>query len=59
MNQLYSEAGETARLGWMMGLLTLQFLAAFCAWAWWAWRPANRARLEAASYLPFDDGEHP
>jgi cbb3-type cytochrome oxidase subunit 3 len=58
MNPVFAEAGESARLGWVMGLLTIQFLVAFCGWAWWAWRAANRSRFEAASLLPFDDGEH-
>ena len=56
MNEVYRTAGETAQLGWVMGLLTVLFLACFVYWAWWAYRSSNRARMEQASRLPFTDG---
>ena len=56
MNEVYRTAGETAQLGWIMGLLTVLFLAVFIYWAWWAYRASNRARLDEASRLPFTDG---
>lgn len=56
MNEIFRTAAETARLGWLMGLLTVLFLAVFLYWTWWAYRAGNRARLDAASRLPFTDG---
>ncbi len=56
MNEVYRTAAETARLGWVMGALTVLFLACFLYWAWWAYRSGNRARMDEASRLPFTDG---
>jgi cbb3-type cytochrome oxidase subunit 3 len=56
MNEVFRTAAETARLGWIMGLLTVLFLACFVYWSWWAYRASNRARLDEASRLPFTDG---
>lgn len=56
MNEVFRTAGETARLGWIMGLLTVFFLAVFVYWSWWAYRASNRARLDEASRLPLTDG---
>lgn len=48
-------AGEA--LSWLGSGLTVAFVFFFAAWAWWAWRPANRARMEAFARIPFDDGD--
>jgi cbb3-type cytochrome oxidase subunit 3 len=56
MNPLLKEAAESVSLGWMLGLTTVLFMAAFLFWIWWAWSSRNRARWEADSRLPFNDG---
>ena len=59
MNEVFRTAGETARLGWIMGLLTVLFLGVFLYWSWWAYSARNRTRLDEASRLPFTDGGEP
>ena len=56
MNPLVKEAAEQIRLGWMMGVMTVVFLATFIFWGWWAYRGKNRKRWEEASRLPLNDG---
>ncbi len=56
MNPLVREAAEHLRLGWLMGITTAVFLAAFAGWIWWAWSGRNRQALEEASRLPWNDG---
>jgi cbb3-type cytochrome oxidase subunit 3 len=56
MNEVFRTAGETARLGWIMGLLTVLFLGVFVYWIWWAYAARNRARLDEASRMPLTDG---
>lgn len=56
MRQLIVGA-DTMPLGWLGGLLTAVFLACFLGWAWWAYRPANRARHEASGRIPFEGEE--
>jgi cbb3-type cytochrome oxidase subunit 3 len=46
-----------AMLSWLGSALTTTFAICFAGWAWWAWRPKNRARMEAYAQIPFDDGE--
>jgi cbb3-type cytochrome oxidase subunit 3 len=56
MNPLLHQAAETASLGWLLGAMTLLFLAGFGFWVWWAYRAKNRARWEEASRMPLNDG---
>ena len=37
--------------------LTVGFFLTFVFWTWWAYRPANRENMDAASRLPFEGGE--
>lgn len=46
-----------ASLSWLGSALTTSFTVFFLGWVYWAWRPANRARMEMDARLPFDDGE--
>jgi cbb3-type cytochrome oxidase subunit 3 len=46
---------QSAELGWVLGVMTVTFFAAFVGWTLWAWWPANRARLDAAALLPLED----
>jgi cbb3-type cytochrome oxidase subunit 3 len=56
MNPIVKEAAEHSTLGWLMGLTTVLFVAAFLYWAWWAWSRKNKARWEADSRLPLNEG---
>ena len=56
MNPLLKEAAENVRLGWVLGGMTILFLASFLFWIWWAWSDRNKARMEADSRLPLNDG---
>ena len=56
MNPILHEAGASSQLGWLMGVTTVVFLAAFLFWTWWAWTAKNKARWEADSRLPLNDG---
>jgi cbb3-type cytochrome oxidase subunit 3 len=39
-----------------MGVTTVLFRSAFLFWIWWAWTSKNKARWEADSRLPLNDG---
>ena len=39
-----------------LGIMTLVFFAGFLFWIWWAWSGRNKARWEADSRLPLNDG---
>ena len=56
MNPLLKEAAEGIRLGWILGIMTALFLGSFIFWTWWAWSSKNKARMEADSRLPFNNG---
>jgi cbb3-type cytochrome oxidase subunit 3 len=56
MNPVVKAAAESVTLGWLLGLTTVGFIAAFLFWVWWAWSSRNKARWEADSRLPFNDG---
>ena len=57
MTSLFKQAAESVTLGWLMGITTVGFMAVFVFWTWWAWSSRNRARWEADSRLPLNDGE--
>lgn len=59
MTAVTDAATASIELGWLMGGMTVVFLATFAGWTWWAWRPANRANMEAAARIPLDDGVGP
>jgi cbb3-type cytochrome oxidase subunit 3 len=56
MNPLINEATSTVTLGWVLGVTTAVFFAGFLFWVWWAWSGRNKARWEADSRLPLNDG---
>jgi len=56
MNPILKEAADAAQTGWLMGLTTVVFVAAFGFWTWWAYTAKNKARWEADSRLPLNDG---
>jgi cbb3-type cytochrome oxidase subunit 3 len=57
VNPVLELAAESVSLGWLLGIMTVFFLASFLAWVWWAYRPKHRAMLEEAALLPFKDGD--
>ena len=56
MNPIVREATERLPYGWILGVTTLVFMAGFLFWIWWAWTAKNKARWEADSRLPLNDG---
>ncbi len=56
MNPLLREAAASVTQGWLLGLMTVVFMAAFIFLIWWAWSGRNQARWEEASHLPLNDG---
>jgi hypothetical protein len=59
MNPLLRDAAASVQLGWVLGSLTVLFLASFLFWTWWAWTGRNKARWEADSRIPFNGGDEP
>lgn len=55
-NTVVRQAAQGAEMGWLMGVMTAVFLLAFTGFAWWAWRGANRQRLDEDARLPLNDG---
>ncbi len=56
MNPIVNAAADGSELGWLMGITTVLFIAAFVFWSWWAYTKTNKARWEADSRLPLNDG---
>jgi cbb3-type cytochrome oxidase subunit 3 len=57
MNPIYREAAVHVQGAWIMGVMTLLFIACFIGWTWWAYSAKNRARMEQASRLPLTTGD--
>jgi cbb3-type cytochrome oxidase subunit 3 len=56
MSSFFKQAAESVTLGWLLGATTVLFIGVFVFWIWWAWSSRNRARWEADSRLPLNDG---
>ena len=56
MNPILQAAAERVNLGWLMGLMTVFFLAWFIGWTVWAFHPKNKQRMEDAARMPLSDG---
>jgi cbb3-type cytochrome oxidase subunit 3 len=56
MNPIINAASANSELGWLMGITTVLFVATFAFWTWWAYASKNKARWEADSRLPLNDG---
>jgi len=56
MNPLLREAAGAVSLGWLLGVMTVIFLAVFLGWIWYANSPRNRSLMDEAARMPFDDG---
>lgn len=55
MNPVIRQAAESVEMGWLLGLMTIVFLAAFVGWTWWAYAPSRRQLMEEYGRIPFDD----
>ena len=56
MNPLLEEAASAVEAGWILGVMTVVFLAIFLWWAWWAYSPRNKDLMDEASRMPLGDG---
>jgi hypothetical protein len=54
VNPVYSAASASVELGWLLGITTASFLAAFVGWAIYALAPSNAAAFRAAADLPLE-----
>ena len=57
MNPVLNLAAESVSLGWLLGVMTVFFLASFLGWIWWAYTPKHKAMMDEAAMLPFMDGD--
>jgi cbb3-type cytochrome oxidase subunit 3 len=57
MNPVFQAAAATARLGWLMGILTGLFLVCFAGWTWWAYSSGNKALMEEVGRMPLNEGD--
>jgi cbb3-type cytochrome oxidase subunit 3 len=57
MNPVYTAASATTELGWVLGLTTALFFAAFTGWIFYALTPTNAATFRAAARLPLDSSD--
>jgi cbb3-type cytochrome oxidase subunit 3 len=55
MNTAFKAAAETARLGWVMGVMTAVFLLCFMGWSWWAFSRRHRALMEEMGRMPLSN----
>jgi cbb3-type cytochrome oxidase subunit 3 len=51
------EAAASVEMGWLLGVMTAVFFAAFLYWIWYAYAPGHKERLDEAALLPFEGGE--
>lgn len=57
MNPLRQAAADAVSGGWIMGVMTVLFLAFFIGWTWWAYSRHNREAFEQAAKLPLTTAE--
>jgi cbb3-type cytochrome oxidase subunit 3 len=57
MNPVFREASNHVQYGWIMGVMTVLFLACFVGWGWWACAKHNRGKFEDAALLPLTTGD--
>ena len=56
MNPLLEEAASAVEAGWILGVMTVVFLAIFLWWAWWAYTPRHKSMMDEVSKMPLGDG---
>jgi cbb3-type cytochrome oxidase subunit 3 len=57
VNPLIEEARNTVQMGWLLGTMTVVFLAVFVGWFIWAYDPGRKEEMDKAARMPFNDGE--
>jgi cbb3-type cytochrome oxidase subunit 3 len=55
MNPVFKDAAESAQLGVLMGLTTIQFLVVFVGAALWAFWPSRKGDTEAWARIPLEE----
>ena len=56
MNPVIAGAAASVTMGWLLGLMTVVFLACFLGWVWYAYNPKHRELMDEAARIPFLDG---
>jgi len=56
VNTLLREASGSVQGGWILGLMTVLFIASFLWWVWYAYSPAHREMHDETALMPLDDG---
>lgn len=49
------EGAAMAQMGWLMGVMTIAFMAVMTAWIVWTWWPSRREAFEQAAMLPLEE----
>jgi cbb3-type cytochrome oxidase subunit 3 len=57
VNPVLELAADSVSLGWLLGFMTLFFVASFLGWVWWAYTPKHKKMMDDAALLPFTDGD--
>jgi cbb3-type cytochrome oxidase subunit 3 len=57
LNPILKLGAESISLEWLLGFMTVFFLATFLAWVWWAYTPKHKKMMDEAAMLPFTDGD--
>ena len=57
MNPVYREAAIYVEHAWIMGAMTVLFIACFVGWTWWAYAKRNRTHMAQAALLPLTTGD--
>ena len=55
MNQIIREAAQQTSHTWIVGVMTVAFLAIFIGTIVWLFSSRNQAALDEAARLPFDN----
>jgi cbb3-type cytochrome oxidase subunit 3 len=56
MNTLLEEAAGSVEAGWILGVMTVAFIAIFLWWAWWAYTPRHKDMMDEVAKMPLGDG---
>ena len=49
------EGASMAQLGWLMGAMTVVFMAAMVGWIVWTWWPSRKGELDEAARMPLEE----
>jgi cbb3-type cytochrome oxidase subunit 3 len=56
VNPLLDEAAGAVEAGWVLGVMTVVFLAVFLWWAWYAYSPRHKKLMEEVARMPLGEG---